>query len=87
MCHPCDRHPSDKEIIDFLADHDFEGDISPEIARDIAADYLAVYPRGGGEGRKMLVAPFKGDDGKIIPLTVHLRKKLADFIFPPNDSS
>ncbi len=86
MCSPCERRPTDREILDFLAEHDFEGDINPDIARNVAVDYLDVYPRGG-KGTRPLVTSFKGEDGKVIPLNIHQRRKLADLIFPPFDSS
>lgn len=87
MCSPRCGGRSDRDILDFLADRDYEGDLSPSIARDIAVDYLAVYPRDGSKPEKALVSLFKGEDGKTIPLNVHRRKELADFIFPPIDSS
>lgn len=86
MCSPCERKPSDREILNFLAEHDFKGEINPEIARHVAADYLNVYPRSKEE-TALRLSPFLGEDGKILPLNVHQRKMLADLIFPAVDSS
>jgi hypothetical protein len=86
MCSPCTKTPTDYEILDFLAEHDFAGDINPDIARHVAADYLSVYPRDG-EVTNKLVASFKGEDGKVIPLNKDQRRRLADLIFPSVDSS
>jgi len=81
MCQSSLGGPSDRAILDFLAENDFEGDLNPSIARSIADDYRTSKATG------KLVATFKGEDGKVIPLNVHLRKLLADFISPLPDSS
>lgn len=86
MCQPCMRKPTDDDILTFLAEQDFEGDINATIARQVAADYLNVYPRSGAESSR-LVAIFKGEDGKVLPLNKEQRRALADYIFPPPDSS
>lgn len=86
MCVPCARTPSDTDIITFLSDHDFEGDIDATIARAVAEDFLKVYPRSG-ETTEYLLRTFKGNDLKIIPLTKQQRRMLADYIFPQPDSS
>jgi len=78
--------PTDADILGFLADHDFEGDITPGIAREVAADYLKAYPRSGKQ-TDHLVARFRGADGKVLPLNVYQRKLLADYIFAQPDSS
>jgi hypothetical protein len=76
MCCKTQRPPTDSEILDFLIELEFEGDIDPDIARNVAADFRKSI------ARDRVPTQFLGANGKPLPMTREFREKLANFIFP-----
>lgn len=80
---------TDEEIFEYLANHDYDGEYgdmteAAKTARKIAQNYRAARPKPGEVSDVALMA-FRGTNGKILPLSEHQRKALADLIYPPDD--
>jgi len=84
MCTPVRQTPSDHDVKMFLNDHGYDENITPKIAREIAADWMKCFPSSGVRAG----TPSRKFEEEGITFRPGQKQALTDYIYPtPTDSS